>query len=115
MISFKYRFHGHGSLDFLFRKGDIKRNNFLTIKYLPNKLRKYSRFSVIVSKKITKKAILRNRIRRRIYGIIRTEIIPKIKSTYDIAIIINSVDINKLNYLELEDKIINLFKQANLL
>ncbi len=115
MIGFKYRFHGHGSLAFLFRKGWVIRDNLLTIKYLPNKYRKTSRFSVIISKKITKKAVLRNRIRRRLYEIIRTEIIPQTNEVYDIAIIINSVNINDLSYLEIKSKVISLFQKANLL
>ena len=114
MINFKYRFHGHGSLAYLYRNGKIERSNFLTVKYLPNQRRQLSRFSVVVSKKITKKAVVRNRIRRRIYEIIRQEI-PNIKSVYDVVIIINSLEINQLAYLELKSKIINLFQKADLL
>lgn len=114
MINFKYRFHGHGSLAFLYRNGKIKRSSYLTVKYLPNRYRKVSRFSVIISKKIAKTAVLRNRIRRRVYEVIRQEI-PKITAIYDVAVIINSVEVNNLSYLELKDKVLDLFKQANLL
>ena len=87
---------------------------FLTIKYLSNNYRKTSRFSVIISKKIAKTAVLRNRIRRRIYEIIRQEI-PNITAVYDVAIIVNSIEINNLSYLDLKSKLLDLFKQAELL
>lgn len=46
---------------------------------------------MVVSRKIHKRAVIRNKIRRRIYEIIRLEL-PKLTDTYDIVIIVTSVD-----------------------
>lgn len=53
-------------------------NKFFVVKYKPNHL-DLSRFAFIISNKISKKAVERNKIRRRMREIIRTniEFIPK--------------------------------------
>ena len=71
MIAAKYRFHGHGSLNYLFRNGQTARNSRVLVRCVGNKRRETSRVAVIVSKKIAKSAVIRNRIRRRIYEVIR--------------------------------------------
>ncbi len=73
----------------------------ITIKYISNPHRKNSRFSVVISKKVIKLAVKRNRLRRRIYEIIRTEL-PKLKTNHDVVIMIfspevYSFDSSKLN------------------
>ena len=55
------------------------RARLMTVKYVNNPHRKHSRFSVVVSKKVHKGAVGRNRIRRRVYEIIRQEL-PKVTS-----------------------------------
>jgi ribonuclease P protein component len=76
MISQKYRFHGHGSLNYLHRNGKTGRAAHLVIKFVPNQKRQLPRFAVVVSKKIFKSAVKRNRVRRRIFEIIRLNIRP---------------------------------------
>jgi ribonuclease P protein component len=71
MISQKYRFHGHNSLRFVFANGQMTRSKFFTIKWVVNERRHYPRLAVVVSKKIFKSAVKRNRIRRRVYEIAR--------------------------------------------
>lgn len=104
MIPFNYRFHGHNSLNFVYRKGQTVRTTTLTFKFLPNKFRSRSRAAVVVSKKISKSAVQRNRIRRRIYNIINVHI-KQFKSPIDLVIIVNSLEINNLSYMELKTKI----------
>ncbi|MCL2173828.1 ribonuclease P protein component [Candidatus Saccharibacteria bacterium] len=71
MISQKYRFHGHGSLRYVLTSGHRTRSEFFTIKWAVNQHRHYPRVAIIVSKKIFKSAVKRNRLRRRLYEIIR--------------------------------------------
>ena len=71
MISQKYRFHGHGSLNYVFSKGQMVRGRFFTIKWVENERRHHPRLAVVVSKKVFKAAVKRNRIRRRVYEIAR--------------------------------------------
>ncbi len=114
MINFKNRFHGHGSLNYLYRNGLIIRSKFITLKYLTNSYRKNSRISVIISKKITKKAVLRNRIRRRIYEIIRLEL-NNFTGVFDLAIVVNSLEINEMDYLEIKSMIKDILIDAEII
>ena len=70
MISHQYRFHGRASIGRVYRSGQTARGEYVSIKYTPSKREDY-RLSVVVSKKVSKSAVVRNRIRRRIYEIIR--------------------------------------------
>lgn len=70
MISRKHRFHGHNSLNFLFRRGKTLRAEFMSLRYSSGKYDDY-RLAVVVSKKVSKSSVVRNRIRRRIYEIVR--------------------------------------------
>lgn len=113
MIPVKYRFHGHGSLRYLFKNAQAVRSRHITIKYIANSRRKHSRFSVVVSKKVHKSAVGRNRMRRRLYELVRLEI-PKLNGTYDVALIITNSEVMSMEYVELEAGIRELFTQAGL-
>ena len=73
MLAQKFRFHGHGSLRYLYKNGDAVRSHLITLKYIANPRRKTSRFTVVVGKKVIKSAVKRNRIRRRVYEVVRLE------------------------------------------
>lgn len=70
MISRRHRFHGHNSLNYTYRRGATYRSEFLSLRAAPSKKDDY-RLAVVVSKKVSKFAVKRNRIRRRIYEIVR--------------------------------------------
>ncbi len=113
MIAFLYRFHGHSSLRYVYKNGHAIRSHLVTIKYSPNSHRKNSRFSVVVSKKVLKSAVGRNRIRRRIYEVIRHEH-PKLNGVYDVALLVFSSEVISLPADELTKVIRELFESANL-
>ncbi len=71
--------------DRIFSEGRSAFNRVVGIKMAGNNLL-YSRFGIIVSAKISKKAVVRNKIRRRIREIIRSDL-DNIKSGYDYIII----------------------------
>lgn len=71
MISSVHRFHGYNTISHVYRKGRTVRGNFCAIKFMPNGREGY-RAAVVVSKKVSKSAVVRNRIRRRIYEIVRS-------------------------------------------
>lgn len=71
MIARRLRFHGYGSLNFVYRSGQTVRGTLSALKYAKNPRRKNSRIAVVVSKKVHKSAVARNRMRRRIYEIMR--------------------------------------------
>ena len=101
MIAARYRFHGHGSLSYLYRNGRALRSRHLTIKRVSNARRKTPRFAVVVSKKVHKSAVGRNRIRRRIYECIREEL-PQLMNVGDVAVIVTSGEVLSMSTSELQ-------------
>ena len=83
----------------------------MTIKYITNPHRKTSRVSVVISKKVHKSAVGRNRIRRRIYEIMRHEL-PKFAGTYDFAIIIVSGETITMEHQDLQNMVLTLLSQT---
>ncbi len=71
MIARTNRFHGRGSLRPVYAKGQVVRGQLFALKYLPNSRRKTYRAAIVVSRKVHKSAVVRNRIRRRLYELIR--------------------------------------------
>jgi ribonuclease P protein component len=113
MLSFLYRFHGHGSLRYVYKNGAAVRTRLITIKSIHNSHRKTSRFAVVVSKKVHKSAVGRNRIRRRIYEVIRLEL-PKMTRSHDVAVMVFSSEVLHMPAGELTELIRQLFTQADL-
>lgn len=70
MISKQHRFHGPNSLNFVYRKGRAVRGESMSLRFAGSRDKDY-RLAVVVSKKVSKSAVVRNRIRRRIYEIVR--------------------------------------------
>ena len=60
------RFHGYNALRAVYHKGQTVRGPQITLKYSPRPGRA-SRVAVVVSRKVSKSAVVRNRIRRRVY------------------------------------------------
>jgi ribonuclease P protein component len=100
MIKRSHRFHGYGSLRYIYRNGKVVRGPLCSLRYIKNTRRKDYRVSVVVNKKVSKSAVVRNRIRRRLYEQVRlTE--PLIKNPYDLVITVFSDQINALSTEEL--------------
>lgn len=71
MISVRHRFHGHNSLNRVYERGQTVRSPHISLKFQGRGQKPGYRAAVVVSKKVHKSAVTRNRIRRRIYEIIR--------------------------------------------
>lgn len=111
MIAFKYRFHGHGSLRYVYKNGQAIRTHLVTLKYTMNPHRKHPRFAVVVSKKVLKSAVGRNRIRRRVYETLRQYTTADFPS-YDLVWIVSSSEILTATPTELTSLIRELLTQA---
>lgn len=114
MIPAKYRFQGHNSLRYVYANGKAARSTPLTIKAIANDRRKHSRIAVVVSKKVLKSAVGRNRIRRRVYEYMRP-IVPTLDRVYDIVVIVTSPEIRTLPHDELSEQMESLLKKAGIL
>lgn len=113
MIAYKYRFHGHGSLRYLYAKGSVVRGRILQLRYTGNRRRVHSRVTVIVSKKVVKSAVKRNRIRRRMYEILRRHW-DNIVAPTDMAFTVFAPEVGTMPAVDLEMQVLELLKQANL-
>lgn len=85
MLAKTHRFHGHNSLNYVYRHGQTVRGPLTAVKYVRNDRRQTYRAAVVVSKKVHKSAVVRNRIRRRIYEQLRL-LAPQITQPYDIVV-----------------------------
>lgn len=113
MLAFQYRFHGHGSLRYVYSHGQAERSRLFTVKVTKNPHRKRSRFAIVVSKKVHKSAVGRNRIRRRLYELVRHEL-SHITAIHDVAIIVSSSEVITIPHDELRQQLTLLFEQAGL-
>lgn len=114
MISKNHRFHGHNSLNPVYKHGQSLTLSQISLKTLPVRLGREYRISVVVSKKVNKSAVIRNRIRRRIYENLRIKI-ENIKEMPDVVVNVYNEQVASMPSSQL-DKIINeLLVKAGLL
>lgn len=113
MLAKQYRFHGYGSLKFLYNKGSVTRARFCSLKYIANPRRQDSRLAVVVAKKVSKKAPVRNRIRRRIYESARLNW-PMLKPGHDMIITVFDSSIADIPSSDLNKIIAQLLHNAEL-
>jgi ribonuclease P protein component len=111
MIPGTNRFHGHNSLNYVYRHGKTVRGPLFALKYAPNRNRQTYRLAVVVSKKISKAAVDRNRIRRRIYEVVRHQA-GGISQPYDMVITVFSDVLIALPADELDRAVRAQLKQA---
>jgi ribonuclease P protein component len=84
MIGRRHRFHGRNSLNFVYKKGRTARHEHITLRYTRNDRRTDYRVAVVVSRKVSKSAVVRNRIRRRIYEQVRLAEAPLRDTGWDL-------------------------------
>lgn len=114
MIARKHRFHGHGSLRFVYQHGRTVRGQIFSLKFIVNDRRSDYRLTVVVSKKVSKSAVVRNRIRRRVYEVVRSKE-SSINKPYDLVLTVFSEQIANVSHLELEQSITEQLKQAKII
>ena len=100
MLSKKYRFHSRGGVRYVYQHGKTVRKPQMSLVFVENS-RGFTRVSVVVSKKVAKLAVTRNRIRRRIYEAIRInfEYLPK---RTDYIFVVYSKKVLELSFSQLE-------------
>jgi len=95
----------------VFKQGKGFKEDFLFLKLIANNLKK-NRFGVIVSQKISKKAVIRNKIKRRIKSILIQKL-PEIKKQLDI-VLVALPGLETKNFWEIKEIINNLFEKAKI-
>ncbi len=85
MIARENRFHGYNSLRYVYQNGRTVRGPLTALKLVINPRRQKYRLAVVVSKKVHKSAVTRNRIRRRLYEAVRQHE-AEITKPYDLVL-----------------------------
>jgi len=104
MLASKNRFHGTNSLNYVYRNGKTLRTKYMAVKYCPNSRRDTYRIAVVVSRKVAKSAPVRNRIRRRIYELFRTQQIAGL-SNLDIVVTVFDENVAELSAENLKNTV----------
>lgn len=112
MLPTKNRLKKRKDFDSVFKKGRGFKEDFLVLKKNKNNLNQ-SRFGFIVGKRVSKKATVRNKIKRGLSGLIQ-EKLAKIKKGFDIVLIVQPGLENK-NFEEMERIIDKLLQGAKLI
>lgn len=110
MLSKKYRFHSRGGVKYVYRHGTTIRRPDLSLVFCDNDHGK-TRFAVVVSKKVEKSAIGRNRIRRRLYEAIRLDL-DKFKQPRDYIFVIYNKNLRNLSFSELQKTVRSLIGES---
>ena len=111
MLNSKYRFHSRGGVRYVYRAGKTIRRPDLSLVYCDNS-RGHTRFAVVVSKKVLKSAVGRNRIRRRLYEAIRLNF-SVFKQPRDYVFVVYSKSFLDLPFPDLEHKLRSLATESN--
>jgi ribonuclease P protein component len=113
MLNKTHRFHGYNSLRYVYQHGQTARDPNLTVRYCINNKRRNYRVAVVVSKKVDKSAVKRNRIRRRLYQFVSLNA-SKINKPYDIVLNVVSEEIAGMPALQLKEVLVKLFGQTDI-
>ena len=113
MLARPHRFHGYNSLRAVYRRGQTVRGPMLSLKYSQRGPAKPFRAGIVVSRKVSKSAVVRNRIRRRLYEQVRQQL-GQPKVSYDLVITAYDEQLASLPAAKLQETIQDLLQKAGL-
>lgn len=108
MLLKKNRLTKKNDFDAVFQKGKSVKGDFLIVKFLKNNLPD-TRVGFVISKKVSAKATMRNKVRRRLQAV--AEKILKGKSNHSDVVIVALPGIEKKAFKELENSVVQIFKK----
>ena len=108
MIGKANRFHGHRAVSQV--RGEVAHGRLMSIRFSKNKKSDY-RVAVVVSKKIAPSAVMRNRIRRRVFELVRTEKLLAGKPV-DVIIYAKTSAIAEMDSVDLAKEVSSVTKKA---
>lgn len=111
MINTVHRFHGRASLRFVYQRGQMVRGELVSLRYIRNDRRPSYRAAVVVSRKVSKSAVVRNRIRRRIYEIVRNQA-DRFTGPYDLVFSVYGDGVAKLPHATLQKQVVAQLERA---
>ena len=111
MFGRRNRFHGRGSIQKVYSHGRQVRGQFISLKFRHGPDHKPYRVAIVVSKKVSKSAVTRNRIRRRVYEQVR-QAESLIKPGSDLVFSVYGEQIADIDAAKLKSAITDLLKKA---
>lgn len=111
MLPQKNRLRKKKEIDNVFKNGKGFKEDFLILKIKKNRL-KNSRFAFIVSRKVSKKANVRNKIRRRLRELVKFKIKRTEEGTDVILIAVPGLE--EKDFWEVEETVNKLFNKAKI-
>lgn len=98
----------------MYRRGKTVRGPLTSLKFMKNDQRDTYRLAVVVSKKVHKSAVVRNRIRRRLFEAVRL-LEPRITEPYDIVLTVFHENVAHIPAEEVSKLVFAQLKQAGIL
>ena len=114
MINSTHRFHGHKGLRYVYQNGQTVRGADFAIKFLANPNRQEYRLAVVVSRKVEKSAVGRNRLRRRLYEAVRL-VQDDISAPYDMVLTVFSKELSNESAASLNEQVHKQLRAAKIL
>ncbi len=112
MLARNSRLRRRSDFNRVHKQGQIKHLDNFSIKYHQSNL-DHPRIAVVVSTKVSKRAVDRNRLRRRIYAQVR-EVLPSIKPGSDIIVMVRRSAMDRSSQ-ELAQELVKSLASSNLL
>ena len=112
MLSKKNKISKKKEVEKVFKNGKSSFDNLLGVKYLSSE-NKINRFVIVVSAKVSKKAVERNKIKRQLSEIIRLKL-PQLNNGLD-CFVLALPRVKEFGYHELEKSLSRHFKKLGLL
>jgi ribonuclease P protein component len=113
MIARLHRFHGQSGLRAVYRHGQTTRSPHLSLKYLQRPAGRRYRVAIVVSRKVSKSAVVRNRIRRRLYEAVRAYH-SGMSGEYDMVITVFNEQVAGIDASSLEKMVRSLLSKARI-
>ena len=110
MLTRIHRFHGHNALRPAYQKGSSAYGKNLKLIWLPSRAGGAYRAAVVVSKKVHKSAVVRNRIRRRLFELLRSTV-PS-DAGFELVVVVQNSAVATMAAPELEAEVVGLLKKV---
>jgi len=112
MLEKLFRISKNWEFQNIYRKGRGASSQFFSINFIPNKY-DFSRFGIVVSKKVAKKAVTRNKLKRQVRELV-FELSKKVSGHYDVIISTKVAGLD-LDYQKLKKELEEIFIKARLI
>lgn len=111
MLAKEYRLTQEKKFRYIYNQGKSFFGRFVVVKFLISKKKDESEFGIVISKKISNKATVRNKLKRQISQIIYS-LLDQFQQAGKLVIIVKS---NPEDFRNLKEDLIKIFKKAKIL